>query len=160
MPSLAILEPDPPHTGSIAEQFAASLPKSLEDVLSTMFFADISGEAADSFDPDAPFFCAVVNFHGSINGQLGMAVPMDVAVNLAGDFYGGDEALEDRAVEYAVCELANMVCGSTLSRIAPHSHVTLTHPQLVAEPFLPGSDVRLFALIDGVVALSYRLQSE
>lgn len=155
MPSIAI-----PVTAAVSESFASNLPKCLEDVLSTMFFAGVLGEIAGGFDPDAPFFCAVLSFSGSINGEMGLAIPMDVAANLAADFYGGDEGLEDRAVEYAVCELANMVCGSTLSRSAPSAHVKLTHPRLAEEPFLAGSQVRLFELVDGAVALSYRFDPE
>ena len=158
-----------------AERFASGLSQSLDEVLSTMFFAEMLGEipcaeasaedtkAEDTKDvppgksPEKPMICAALSFSGSLNGALHIAVPVDVAVTLAGDFSGCDAPQETDAIGYTVCELANMICGSALSKFEPDAHVVLTAPELCCEPFVPGWQTRWFELMDGVLALSVRL---
>jgi hypothetical protein len=138
------------------------LPQCLEDVLSTMFFAGVVGEIAEEdvasqVSPDTPLICVKLSFSGSIAGALLLAVPDAVAATLAADFSGCDGPSDQLGTEQSVCELANMICGSTLSRIVPDAHVVLSHPELAAEPSLPGGQTRWFELMDGVLALAFRI---
>ena len=73
-------------------------------------------------------------FDGDLTGWLVyVCTDQATASSVAGDFLGEDEtALAERQVEEVVCELANMICGSVLSRVestrhsvwpAPNSHL-------------------------------------
>jgi hypothetical protein len=61
-----------------------------------------------------------------------------------------------------VCELANMICGSVLSRLERNATFQITHPELVP----PQQDVsfggaganRWFDLGDGILTVSLELQ--
>lgn len=139
------------------ESFAAALRPCLDDVLSTMFFAEVLGEITVPVQAEGPQLFVALSFSGSIAGELLLTVPEEVAATLATDFSGCDGTLDARAIECSVCELANMICGSTLSRIAPDAHVTLSHPELTDQPLLPGGPTRWFELSDGILALSFRI---
>jgi CheY-specific phosphatase CheX len=117
------------------------LQQSVEDVLEKMFFirslGDASGEAilADSEVK------ARLAFDGEPSGSLTLRVSRAAARSISADFLGADEGdLNEQQVDEVVCELANMICGSVLSRVESAVTFRLAQPELgeVSEP-TPGT---------------------
>ena len=101
------------------------------EVLSTMCFTGADGVV--DFDGEAPgpgAVAASLAFQGSHSGEFAVSMPRNVAACLAARFYGfdEDEELPPGHSELLVCELANMICGSFLSRMDPDRSFTLASP--------------------------------
>ncbi|HEY2018387.1 MAG TPA: chemotaxis protein CheX, partial [Bryobacteraceae bacterium] len=93
-----------------------ALRESVEDVLEKMFFIQSAGEP-----PNAnckPECCARLSFDGNPPGWLILRLTAAAARSVAADFLGEEEtALTAQQIGEVVCELANMICGSVLSRV-------------------------------------------
>jgi CheY-specific phosphatase CheX len=112
-----------------------ALRDSVKDVLEKMFFVQTLGES----HLDGPAFgdqiTAQVIFAGQPPGALTMRVTSAAARQIAADFLGVDEQeVSDLRVAEVVCELANMICGSVLSRMESDSAFHLSTPQIVPSP--------------------------
>lgn len=114
-----------------AEQVAACLRESAGEVLETMFFLTVEREAGWEEVAHKEHLYAEMDFQGAAEGRLELAVSRDLAPVLAAGFLGKDEPeLTEREIEGVVCELANMMCGSVLSRLESHSLFQLGAPQV------------------------------
>jgi CheY-specific phosphatase CheX len=130
------------------------------DVLETMFFSPLMGEATPDVSHSEPAFMARLMFSGGRSGSFAVRVSAGAASAIAANFLGEDtDVLEPGQVHDVICELANMICGSVLSRLDREAHFDLQHPELVetcsAPP--PGSVCRFFEIQDGQVALCLQL---
>jgi CheY-specific phosphatase CheX len=77
-----------------------------------------------------------LTFEGTPSGALTLCVTTAAAGQIAADFLGEDESgLSHERVVEVVCELANMICGSVLSRVESASTFRLASPQ-----FLPAQE--------------------
>lgn len=105
------------------------------EVLETMFFAGVFGPAEPGSSANGPHFAARLGFQGTPGGALTLRISEPVARVLAADFLvsGEDQPLTPAQVECVVCELANMVCGSLLSKVKTERHFRLSSPELLAE---------------------------
>jgi CheY-specific phosphatase CheX len=119
----------------MTDSIAGHLPPSCEQVLETMFFtAILSQEDRTGREPSGACLGAItaaVEFHGPPKGILCAGMEIETAAALASSFLG----LDPEAVTAADCrqvagELANMICGSVLSRSAPQSQLRLAAPQI------------------------------
>lgn len=128
------------------------LSQSLEEVLEKMFFI------RPLEDPDASAPCgqeavsAHLSFDGDPAGSLTLRVTRDAARSISADFLGENpNDLTPRQVTEVICELANMICGSVLSRIESTATFRLIGPQLGEAPDLfPGGTTAAHCLeIDG-----------
>jgi CheY-specific phosphatase CheX len=103
---------------------------SATEVLETMFFATVTGEPA----PDAPggrWISAGLSFQGGRAGRFGVRTPVETGRKIAATFLGLEEdELTDSQTGEVMCELANMVCGSALSRLDGRARFDLRHPEL------------------------------
>jgi CheY-specific phosphatase CheX len=116
-------------TEAVLQQTLAS---SVEDVLEKMFFF------SPPEDPDAgsgspePEIAARVSFTGEPPGDLTLRVTRDAARSIAADFLAAEiyELQEDQVIG-VLCELANMICGSVLSRVESATTFHLSAPCLV-----------------------------
>src|SRR5580698_7386137 len=97
--------------------FEPALRESTVEVLEKMFFiSDVGGPVPES-DSAAPEIAARLTFDGSLPGWLALRMSKMAARSIAADFLGEEvETLTDRQEKEMVCELANMICGSVLSR--------------------------------------------
>ncbi len=68
-----------------------------------------------------------VDFHGSFDGRLVLAVSGTVLRTLATNMLGGDEADEAATLD-ALGELGNVVCGNVLTRVAGRDRTFLLDP--------------------------------
>jgi len=100
------------------------------EVLETMFFATVTDEPA----PDAataPWISAGLSFEGGRAGRFGVQTPLETTRKLTASFLGvEEEALTEAQTDEVICELANMVCGSALSRLDGGARFDLRHPEL------------------------------
>jgi CheY-specific phosphatase CheX len=142
-----------------------ALMAAVADVLETMCFAGIvecSEEVAPSHEQPEAEFRAALEFRGEPGGNFRLAIPRPLARELGAGFLGleSTEVSETQAGE-VVCELANMICGSVLSRLENKGTFHITHPELVfsALPAVGCSDIVCwFDLGDGGVLVEMGFQ--
>lgn len=103
------------------------------EVLDTMFFelpVD-SPQPCDRAPQDG--LCALVQFAGTADGSLAVWLEQPPLLRLAALFLGLEEgAMTEGMSANVLCELANMICGSTLSRLNPGGRIVISPPRLVA----------------------------
>ncbi len=108
-----------------------ALALSLEKALEKMFFTAVpsGGEGAVISGPE---YAVRLSFDGCLRGRLSLRITAAAAQSMAADFLGEEEkATSERQVEEVVCELANIVCGSVLSRIKNRGEFRLGAPEAV-----------------------------
>lgn len=105
-----------------------ALVQSSAGVLETMFFSELEPAQEVSTPPDSSIAC-LLQCSGPAEGILSIAVDRRTLEQLCMSFYGEDEASQRRQEEL-VCELTNMIAGSTLSRLLPDHACALSSPQL------------------------------
>jgi CheY-specific phosphatase CheX len=144
-----------------------ALASAVEEVLETMCFAGVLASAEGNVPPQAdagsPVVTAALHFQGNSSGGFRMGVPAKLARVVAGGFLGREETeVTDSQAGEVVCELANMICGSVLSRLESSATFQITHPELA--PPERGASLenagasRWFDLGDGILTVSLELQ--
>jgi CheY-specific phosphatase CheX len=111
-----------------------ALRESVDEVLEKMFFAETLGEcsAGDSADSTGAEIAAGLTFAGKSSGSLLLRVSAAAARQIAADFLGLDESeLSDLKTSEVLRELANMICGSVLSRLESAATFHLGAPRIV-----------------------------
>ena len=110
-----------------ADKVLDALEIAVRETMETMFFSDVAVAAASDFDSEA--FCAEVRFDGCTHGCFRLAVEKRAAEDLASCLTGPEE---DQAPDpaAAVGEIANIICGSTLSHLYADGHISLSSPCL------------------------------
>lgn len=110
-----------------------ALQESTQEVLEKMFFIHCLGEPLES--ESEPEFVAHLTFEGDPSGALTLSVRASAARSVAADFLAAEEPdLSEQEIGEVVCELANMICGSVLSRVESSATFRLASPQIVAFP--------------------------
>jgi hypothetical protein len=110
-----------------------------------------------------PACTAELLFQGNPSGGFRVSVPWKLARVVGAGFLGREEMeVSDSQAEEVVCELANMICGSVLSRLESKATFQITHPQ-PGRPergarFEGGGASRWFDLGDGILTVSLELQ--
>jgi len=146
-----------------------SLCVSTSEVLETMFFASIIGDAEAGTEQSGDWISARVGFRGNPHGAFGVSVTAAAARTMTAGFLGlEDEELVPAQVGEVVCELANMICGSVLSRAPSETCFHLAHPHLVAREDAehgrggPGYQIarRCFDLGDGSINVFMEMNAD
>jgi len=137
------------------------LSSATQEVLETMFFTEVLGDAEFAWDCTEPFVAMRVGFHGQPSGHLGMCVSAAAARSIAANFLGEEEAeLEERRILDVVAELSNMVCGWVVSRLESDTSFDIQPP----EPTTPeialeeGATGHCFEMENGILAVALSLQ--
>jgi CheY-specific phosphatase CheX len=112
---------------------AQALSGAVRDVLETMFFTDVVSDKTGHAGASGPALDAQLRFQGGRSGEFRIAIVPGAARTIAGNFLGAEEEseIQEDQVGEVVCELANMICGSVLSRLAGDLAFELSHPELV-----------------------------
>jgi CheY-specific phosphatase CheX len=115
--------------------FRQALRDSVDEVLEKMFFAETLGEAsgADQAE-DSPHGTIAVElaFEGEPSGSMCLRLTADAAREIAADFLGMEGAeISINQISEVVRELANMICGSVLSRVESAATFRLGVPRIV-----------------------------
>jgi CheY-specific phosphatase CheX len=122
----------------LEQNFDQLLSETVETVLETMFFATPMGPA--EAETGAAVLEACVGFHGRPSGGLCVCLSAVSARILAAGFLGEDEeSLTDSQPGEVVCELANMLCGSLVSKLESEESFDLTSPELAAAGSFAGA---------------------
>src|SRR5271169_5617214 len=121
------------------------LAAAVEEVLETMCFTSVfgSGEGAapapgedgvpGEADAGPPACTAELRFEGNPSGGCRVSVSRKLARVVGAGFLGLEEMeVTDSQTEEVVCELANMICGSVLSRLEREATFRITHPELTS----------------------------
>jgi CheY-specific phosphatase CheX len=119
---------------TLSEQLGPALANASEEVLETMFFTTISPR------PDVPDFAvsgdsllARVRFHGNPSGFFLLHIFTSAACVVAENFFGAEpDSISTEQVSEVVRELANMICGSVLTRFESDTVFRLEAPELLS----------------------------
>jgi CheY-specific phosphatase CheX len=133
------------------------------DVLETMFFTPVIGEAGAVGATPAPALAARLSFSGAKQGTLAVRISAQAAETIAASFLGEEEGQPaPLKILDVICELANMICGSVLSRLDSEAHFELGHPELVDPLELQSVEgtSRSFDIGDGEVAVLLHVDAQ
>lgn len=112
-----------------------ALRDSVIEILEKMFFAAALDESAvPEPDPSATAdeIAVRLTFRGEPPGSLTLRLTRVAARQIAADFLGIDEVgVSDLQTAEVVRELANMICGSVLSRVESATAFHLSEPRMV-----------------------------
>lgn len=136
---------------------------SAEAVLETMFFTAVIGDTEPGAS-NAPGISARLSFRGNPSGSFGVSAPVETGRKIAASFLGvEEEALTEPQIGEVICELANMVCGSVLSRLESKMGFELLHPELDSSESSWRQDAavvsRAFELDEGTLEVWAKLES-
>jgi CheY-specific phosphatase CheX len=116
--------------------FRQALRDSVDEVLEKMFFAETLGEASgpdEAGDLPADTITVELTFQGEPSGSMCLRLTDDSAREIAADFLGLERAeISSDQISEVVRELANMICGSVLSRVESAATFHLGVPRIVA----------------------------
>jgi CheY-specific phosphatase CheX len=140
-----------------------ALEESAGEVLEKMFFIGALEERGSDTQP-YPEITTRVNFEGSPSGALTMRVAAAAARSIAADFLGCEKSsLSEAQVDEVMCELANMICGSVLSRTESETTFRLLSPVIVDACGLALSDEatsRAVEIYGGLLTVSIEAVTE
>lgn len=119
-----------PETIAIPLEAAQTLVDCASTVLESMFFTSVFGEVDEAGCAWEPMIAAQISFEGPFHGSLAVAVNPRMARTLTVDFLAIEtpDELEQHRIEETMGELANMICGSTLSHMDHEGLFTLGSP--------------------------------
>lgn len=133
------------------------LTEAVQTVLETMFFTEPLGMAPA---PDAGLTASVA-FHGQPSGELAVSISEGAVRPLAASFLGEDENdITDAQIEQVVCEIANMLCGSVVSRFESDTAFALAPPELLPADWPWPRSSQTFALENGTLSVALHVAGQ
>jgi CheY-specific phosphatase CheX len=143
----------------MAEGTGAVLRDAAQQVLETMFFVVPSEAPAGAAEAGGPRLAARIAFRGEPPGVFAVSLPEPAARTIAANFLGAEteSELPFESVWEVVAELANMICGSVLSRLETESKFELDAPEALAggeDPHAGRTQVESLDLEGGVLTAS------
>lgn len=116
--------------------------ESMPNVLETMFFttaveSDVPCVQRCNDGMESPCYDVFIRFFGAPSGLFRLRIPTRAARELAVGFLGlHDEDIGPMEASQVACEMANMLCGSVLSRAESETGFELSAPVIAP----PGSE--------------------
>ena len=123
------------------QEWTATVANSAEEVLETMFFCSVIGQATTHLDSDTIW--ARLRFEGEPSGTLTVGISNASARLSTLHFLGLETALDNglnksapslSQLQQITGELANMMCGNILGKRTPTRTYSLSHPEIVTSP--------------------------
>jgi CheY-specific phosphatase CheX len=131
------------------------------EVLEAMYFTTVMGPAQDALGAEG--WLSELEFKGDLSGFFALRMGGETARMLAANFFGEDESeVSETSIGDMVGEMANMICGSVLSRMGAETHFTLSHPSV--EQVQDGAEAghgRVYQLLEtdsGVLAVCLQMR--
>jgi len=125
------------------------------EVLDTMFFELPADRPEDCDSPRPEDLCALTTFTGTAEGCFAVALEAHSLNRLSASFLGADEdEITEGLGSHVLCELANMLCGATLSRVDPNSHIVISTPRVGSSSEVSSSPWVRFPMECGSLAIS------
>ncbi len=113
------------------DKFVQLLSESVGEVLENMFFTGVFDEDASNLDGEISLVAARLSFRGTPSGEFGIRTKPETVQKLSASFLGEDESsISQSQGGEVLCELANMMCGSFLSRLEKDGRFELSKPEL------------------------------
>lgn len=113
----------------LEQQCDQLLPNAVGEVLESMFFSAICEMDVVDQAENLSLISADLSFRGNPSGFFGVQTSVQTAQKLAANFLGQDEAsINESQSGEVLCELANMLCGSSLSRLESGERFELSAP--------------------------------
>src|SRR5262249_13355553 len=111
-----------------------ALAESVREVLEKMCFIDLPSPAQGE-EMRMRGIAAELVFDGDSPGSFRLDLDAEAARAAAAGFLGEDPAgLPLEQVQEVICELANMICGSVLSRVESSAVFRLAKPEVADDP--------------------------
>ena len=136
---------------------------SVNEVLEKMFFVQTMGESSipgPGSDAQLDEIAIRIAFQGEPSGALMLRLTSAAARQIAADFLGIDEAeVSDLQTSEVVGELANMICGSLLSRMESATTFHLEAPRMVAPSEEPGGNNLAVELPNGRLIVKVAIET-
>ena len=136
-----------------ASDFGVLIPDACSEVLDSMYFTTTLGSGPRDAMPEClpdgqPPLIFGLGFTGDVSGRFGVHLEQTTARTLSANFLGQEEAdISAGELAEVVGELANMLCGSIVSRIEEKSKFVLSHPEPSLIPFFSSeNDVLIYAM--------------
>jgi CheY-specific phosphatase CheX len=116
-------------------ELTSLLAECLQEVLESMCFTMVDGEADALAEPAIPRVEVDLQFRGLRGGRFWLSFPAQTAQDIASAFTGIVDPDRDKVGE-VMSELGNMTCGTTLSRMAADQLFELESPaaRWITEP--------------------------
>ncbi len=139
----------------------ALMREAAREVLETMFFALPEDAAAPNPCPE-DLLTAELKFEGALSGWFSIQVQENCARAIAGNFAGvmDPSELSSETMTGVLCELANMVCGATLSRLDPDAIFKLGAPEIVPEASGSEGLNQWLSMDEGLIGLHLRWENQ
>lgn len=134
--------------------------KAVSEVLESMFFETPSAPPVILDATSSPALLWVeLPFLGTACGRMCLGIDETLAIRLAANFLGDEDADVVGPEQQALvsCELANMLCGSLLSRQYKAANLSLDSPHV--RPLCPSGSCLGFPLEGGSLFLTMELDS-
>ncbi|MEJ5370165.1 MAG: chemotaxis protein CheX [Bryobacteraceae bacterium] len=143
-------------------QVRRALEEAVLEVLETMCFEFPVAEPEEGEAPQKEGVHAAARFDGSLKGVLRIALTGEAPRRLAAAFLGlADDEVGERETMQMACELANMLCGATMSRLEPHGRLRIAAPEASRVTGACGGACWLcFPLEAGLLAATLCLEEE
>ncbi|MBI4908938.1 MAG: chemotaxis protein CheX [Acidobacteria bacterium] len=143
----------------------SAIASAVEEVLETMCFTPVFESGAGHAPPPvetpdgSTTLTAKLDFEGAPSGSFHIQVPSHLGRCVAASFLGRDDyEVSDPQIAQVLCELSNMFCGATLSRIEQDATFHLYHPEFsrnsAPQSAAEGAFQRWFDLGDGLLTAS------
>jgi len=139
-----------------ASDFTRLVPDCCSEVLDAMYFTTVNGEIPlDWVDPEAPVqteppvtLSYSLHFAGDISGNFGLSIEQESAHSLAANFLGEEVGdISSKEIHEVIGELANMFCGSVMSKVEGENKFVLSHPEEIgAVPNVGDGDILISKL--------------
>jgi len=146
----------------VSSELGQVLSDSAAEVLESMFFTTLMEDSETGENPPGRRISARLSFHGNAPGCFGVRIPLETARKMTASFLGLEEdAVTESQIGEVVCELANMLCGSVLSRLEKETRFELSQPEIEPPEALCPADAtayRALRLEEGSLALWLQLE--
>mgnify|MGYP000897099240 CR=1 FL=1 len=126
------------------------------EIIETMFFSEVA--EVDSMPCQDPCWNISMRFRGTPSGRFHLRLERGLAAELAGSFLGDfSQEIGAEREKSVACELANMVCGSILSRAESDTGFELSSPEPVegSDSFVPEYRSVFVSETGGVIELAF-----